>query len=155
MRIRRARTGTVLLIVAAVGLAACGSGTSSKATSVTTETRVIAVDMTAMAFQPANLNVTAGETIKFVFTNRDTVDHDAFIGDAAAQTDHAMKMNATGSAGDHAMGAMTTTGADDVTVKPGKTATLTMTFDRAGTTLIGCHEVGHYEAGMKATVTVT
>ena len=61
-----------------------------------------------------------------------------------------MEMNATGSnANGHDM-------ANDggISVKPGKTGKLTMTFQQAGMLEIGCHEPGHYEAGMKATVNV-
>ncbi len=32
---------------------------------------------------------------------------------------------------------------------------ITWTFTKAGTTLYGCHEPGHYVAGMKGTITVT
>lgn len=39
------------------------------------------------------------------------------------------------------------------TVDPGATEDLTATFDRTGTFIIGCHQPGHFEAGMKATVT--
>jgi uncharacterized cupredoxin-like copper-binding protein len=48
-------------------------------------------------------------------------------------------------------------GGDDpaVTVEPGKTEELTTRFDDAGTYEIGCHEPGHYAAGMKITITVT
>lgn len=41
-----------------------------------------------------------------------------------------------------------------VTVKPGSTRTLVHRFGTDETMLIGCHQPGHYEAGMKATVTV-
>jgi uncharacterized cupredoxin-like copper-binding protein len=47
-------------------------------------------------------------------------------------------------------------GSDDaLTVEPGKTGELQHTFDAAGETLIGCHEPGHYEAGMRVAVTVS
>jgi uncharacterized cupredoxin-like copper-binding protein len=44
---------------------------------------------------------------------------------------------------------------DTVEVKPGTTGELTVTFDKAGDVLIGCHQPGHYPAGMRATVTVS
>ena len=44
--------------------------------------------------------------------------------------------------------------ADAVTVEPGESGSITTTFDESGTVLIGCHEPGHWEAGMKATVSV-
>jgi uncharacterized cupredoxin-like copper-binding protein len=43
---------------------------------------------------------------------------------------------------------------DGITVDPGKTGELTHTFDRTGTVEIGCHQPGHYAAGMKLAVTV-
>jgi len=45
--------------------------------------------------------------------------------------------------------------ADAIVVEPGETGTLTHTFDDAGTVEIGCHQPGHYGAGMKIAVTVT
>ena len=39
--------------------------------------------------------------------------------------------------------------------EPGKSGDLTYRFDEAGTYEIGCHEPGHYAAGMKITVNVT
>ena len=73
--------------------------------------------------------------------------HDAFIGDEAAQAEHEQEMRDGGSM-HH--------GGDDkgVTVKPGKTASLTHTFKGGETLLIGCHQAGHYQAGMKVNVTV-
>jgi uncharacterized cupredoxin-like copper-binding protein len=41
-----------------------------------------------------------------------------------------------------------------ITVEPGKAGQLTHTFDKTGTVEIGCHEPGHYAAGMKIAVTV-
>ena len=66
------------------------------------------------------------------------------------------KMPGGGMPGMGDMGGMHHEGADTaVTVNPGETKDLTTTFDRAGTVIIGCHQPGHYEAGMKATVTVS
>ena len=41
-----------------------------------------------------------------------------------------------------------------LSLKAGETGSLSMTFADAGSLLIGCHEPGHYDAGMKATLTV-
>ena len=103
------------------------------------------------AFEPDHLEVTEGETVRFVFTNHGAVAHDAFIGDTDAQADHEAEMRrrrATGHGhGDH--------GADEaVTVEPGERGELTHTFDDAGTIEIGCHQPGHYDAGMKVAMKV-
>ena len=37
---------------------------------------------------------------------------------------------------------------------PGESGTLTYTFEEAAEMMVGCHEPGHYEAGMVAPVTV-
>lgn len=144
--------GIALLTVAGLTLAACGGsahdgiGTGSSAVS----SRTINIQMTDLAFTPDAIAVASGETVTFVFTNNGQVDHDAFIGDAAAQSAHGMEMNSTGgnANGHH----MANNGA--ISVKPGKTGKLSMTFERAGLLEIGCHEPGHYEAGMKTTVDV-
>lgn len=104
--------------------------------------------MKNVAYSPATLSVTRGERVTFELKNEDAVRHDAYVGDAAAQAEHEKKMRSGGGHGGHG-------GGGAVTVEPGKTATLTHTFDKAGTFEVGCHEPGHYGAGMKIVVTVT
>ena len=43
---------------------------------------------------------------------------------------------------------------DGLTVMPGKMASTTTSFPATGMLEIGCHEPGHYEAGMKVVLTV-
>ena len=59
--------------------------------------------------------------------------------------------------GNGAMGGMSHGGSDAeaITVEPGKTGSLTRTFDEAGTVVLGCHEPGHYASGTKATINVS
>lgn len=139
---RRAATfaGAALLLLAP----ACG-GEGAPATSP----QVVEVEMRDIAYDPTELTADEGETVRFVFRNVGKVDHDAFIGDEAAQADHEADMGAD-------EGAMQHDGGDDeaITVAPGEKGELTYTFDEAGTMLIGCHEPGHYAAGMKIIVTV-
>ena len=88
-----------------------------------------------------------------MFNNTGAVEHDAFIGDAAAQAAHEEEMNPSDgmsssssmSSGD--MGSDTTMDSDmgsqddgdGITVKPGETGELTYTFNKPGTVEIGCH----------------
>ncbi|MBA3652683.1 MAG: hypothetical protein H0W70_00655 [Actinobacteria bacterium] len=104
--------------------------------------------MRDIAFLPSRISVTKGETVKFLFRNTGSTDHEAFIGDAAAQEVHESDMGNADGGMHHAM-----KGA--VTVGPGKTRSLTHRFAKAGRLLVGCHEPGHYNRGMKLTVTVT
>jgi uncharacterized cupredoxin-like copper-binding protein len=94
--------------------------------------------------------VRAGETVKFVFHNKGQIVHDAFLGDEAAQADHEKEMRGGGS-GDMNMHG----GGDGIKVEPGKTGELSHTFKAGESLVIGCHEAGHYQAGMKLPVTVS
>lgn len=115
--------------------------------------RTVEVEMTDNAFEPTSLEVQEGETVKFVFDNTGEVAHDAYIGDAEAQADHEDEMREAEMGEDDGMGH----GGDGeaITVEPGDTGELVHTFDEAGTIEIGCHEAGHYAAGMKIDVTVS
>lgn len=125
-------------------LAACGdSGGSSASNNAGGQT--IQIEMRDIAFAPTEASVAKGEAVTFVFTNSGKVAHEAFVGDEQTQMDHEQAMMD---------GAMDHGGADVLTVDPGKSGTLTHTFDEVGTFEIGCHEPGHYDAGMKLTVTV-
>jgi uncharacterized cupredoxin-like copper-binding protein len=104
------------------------------------------VQMRDIAFEPAELEVEQGETIVFRFHNRGDLVHDAFVGDARAQEEHAEEMASDDS---HAHGD------SGVTVKPGQSAELTHHFEDLGTVWIGCHQPAHYDAGMKVRITVT
>ncbi len=99
------------------------------------------------AFEPTEITAKPGETIRFVFDNSGKVTHDAFIGDGDAQDKHADEM-ADASGMHHG-------GGEGILVDAGKRGELIHTFDKAGSFEIGCHQPGHYEAGMKVVVTVT
>lgn len=168
----------VLATAIALTAAACGGDDSGTVSSDSGE-RTVEIEMRDIAYAPDQVDAKVGETIRFVFENTGAVNHDAFIGDEEAQAEHEESMNSDSMAEDGAdddMGA--TDGADDesgamdgaddesgamghggddggITVEPGDTGELTHTFEEAGTILIGCHEPGHYDAGMVVTVEVT
>lgn len=141
-----------LLTIATVitALAACGGGDDASTSDGSTGAdRTVEINMVDIAFEPDTLEVSRGETVRFVFTNRGTAPHDAFIGDADAQAEHEAEMRESdddhnGHDGD----------ADAITVEPGATGELTHTFEERGTVEIGCHQPGHYEAGMTIEVAV-
>ena len=151
MRILRSAALAVAMVVA---LTACGGGSDDTADGGDddAQARTVAVDMVDTAFEPATLQVAPGETVRFRFTNKGKVAHDAFIGDTDAQADHEAEMREGdgghgGGHGGDAEGA--------ITVEPGDTGELVHTFDDAGTVEVGCHQPGHYTGGMKITVEVT
>jgi uncharacterized cupredoxin-like copper-binding protein len=145
------------LVIAVIGMTliatACGSDDATKSPSDSPTSRTVEIEMRDMAFSPDRVTVPAGETVRLVFTNTGEAVHDAFIGDEDAQNRHEMEMVENADAGhsdDH----------DDsdegaITVDPGDTGTLTHTFEAGDALLIGCHQPGHYAAGMKLTIDVT
>lgn len=140
-----------LLIPIAAGLLvlpACGDDTTSSSTP-DTDIRTVEIEMVDIGFEPDTIEVTSGETVRFVFTNTGAVAHDAFIGDAAAQADHEAEMR-DGDMDGHGRHGDT----DAVTVKPGDSGEFTHTFDGDGPVQIGCHQEGHYDAGMRIQVEV-
>lgn len=98
-----------------------------------------------MRYAPDAVTVKAGDKVTFVLRNEGVIVHEFFVGTEEEQVDHAAEM---------ALGGMGHGHDNALSLKAGETGSLTMTFAKAGSLLIGCHEPGHYEAGMKATVTV-
>lgn len=113
--------------------------------------QTVDITITDGAFQPRQLSFPAGTTVKFVFANKSTTMHEALIDDAAGHDEHEKMMKEHPDMhhppGDEA---------NIVDVEPGKTATLTHTFDKKGTMIIGCHkQPNHYARGERTTITVT
>jgi uncharacterized cupredoxin-like copper-binding protein len=99
----------------------------------------------AMRFAPDPITVKAGEEVTFVVKNDGVIVHEFFVGTEEEQVDHAAEMAAGGMGHGHH---------NALSLQAGETGSLAMTFDDAGSLLIGCHEPGHYDAGMTATLTV-
>lgn len=149
MHHRRLKMRVAAVAVLALVAAACGSDDDGgAATRAADNERTIDIEMVDIAFKPEKLTVKKGETVAFRFTNAGKAPHDAFIGDTDAQKDHEEKMRKSSGAHHGAE----TKGA--ITVDPGETGTLKHAFDEAGEVEIGCHQPGHYEAGMKIDVNV-
>jgi uncharacterized cupredoxin-like copper-binding protein len=133
-------------------VAACGDDDASTGAPGGDATRTIEIQMVDIAFEPETIDVEAGETVRFVFTNDGEVAHDAYIGDTAAQDDHEAEMRDAD--GDEHGGGHGDDDPDALTVEPGDTGELIHTFTDPGTIEIGCHQPGHYDAGMKIDVEV-
>lgn len=145
------RGGPAVLAAALVGLllAACGgdSGGGSEGGVTGLEPgsdadRTVEMVMTEFAYAPDEVTVPADTPIRFVFPNQGKVQHEGAIG-TLADNEAVEKDRAT---------------APDlptVRVPAGGTGALVVRFDRPGTFVVGCHELGHWAAGQRATVTVT
>lgn len=147
-----------LLTVALVGgagllLLGCGGDND------TASGQVMDITMTDNAYQPTQLSVPKGETVTLRFVNEGTVRHEAVLGDTAQQERHHEEMSASTMNDNMDMDHGDDNGDDSevedaVTVEPGKTGSITTMFDESGAVIIGCHEPGHWEAGMMATINV-
>ncbi|GBC87254.1 Auracyanin-B [bacterium HR12] len=135
-------------------LAACGGGDGSSNGSATDGIRTIEITaLDTLRFEPASVTVQAGETVRFVVTNAGQTVHDFFVGTEEEQMEHEREMQDMGDMGDMGHGdAQADTQA--LTLDPGETGELTMTFEEPGEVLYGCHQPGHYAGGMVGTITV-
>ncbi len=134
------------------GSTSTGSGTIGSPGDPTKATRTVEIHAgDDLRFQPDAVQAKVGETITFKIVNVATVAHDFTIGDDAAQSKHEKEMRSMSSGASMDMSDSPTA----ITIAPGTTKEITWSFTKAGTTLYGCHEPGHYIAGMKGTVTVT
>lgn len=105
----------------------------------------------SLSFDPAEVEVTAGETITFRVANPGALPHEFVIGDQATQDEHEAEMMAMMEDG----GEMTMEDeANAINLDPGETKEVTWRFTESGTVLFGCHQPGHYAGGMKGTITI-
>lgn len=134
-------TALALIAAACGGDGGIGTGTESSPRTI----EVAALD--ALTFEPATVEVAAGETIRFVVTNEGETDHELVVGDDEMQS----------MAEEQAMEGMHghTDAMASLPLAPGETAEATITFDESGELRYACHVEGHYEDGMVGTISVT
>jgi uncharacterized cupredoxin-like copper-binding protein len=109
--------------------------------------RTVAVDMNDnMRFNPANIAVKRGETVKFVVANSGKLKHEMVLGSVKELKEQAELMRK--------FPAMEHADPNQVTVAPGKTRELIWQFAKSGTVDFGCLQPGHYEAGMTGKIAV-
>jgi uncharacterized cupredoxin-like copper-binding protein len=130
-----------LLVAGASGLDTGGHSTAA--------VRTVEVSMTdELTFEPDEITVAPGETVRFVVTNTGESVHEFLIGDEGQQAEFEDEM-ASGEEMDH-------DARSGVSVDPGRTETFDYTFDDSDQVLLaGCHEPGHYAGGMVATIEVS
>lgn len=148
-RIGLALGASLLLLPAACG---ASGGTSQSSPSPLHVTAVgphlVEIQMTDdLRFVPDRIRVDVGQTVKFLATNRSSAEHEFFLGDAAAQDEHEAEMRAGTNANMHFR-------PDDMVLMPGSSNQLTYTFAKLGELIFGCHQPGHYVAGMRGTIEV-
>lgn len=151
----------VLWVCCSLFIVSCGGEGSPDAAGGGT---VVDVVMKEMRFIPDHFRFRVGEVVTFRFHNEGKVRHEAVIGDQAAQ-------DAAVAAMDAMSGSPTTVGGargrsrtaighpgmglpNVVSVEPGEVGTIVFQFAKAATLLMQCHEAGHLEGGMAATIEI-
>lgn len=99
-----------------------------------------------MRFTPAQIDVKAGETIRFFIKNTGKLQHEMVIGSLADLKAHAEEMRK--------MPGMQHVEPNMITLNAGQRGGLVWTFDQAGTVDFACLIPGHMEAGMAGKVRV-
>jgi uncharacterized cupredoxin-like copper-binding protein len=152
----RLSRGTLLaasvLAAATLALTACtsdaprDSGYGAPGDPATADRVVEVVASDNFRFTPSEVVVSPGETVTFRVINEGALTHDFTLGDEAAQQRHAEEMAAGhGGHGDQP---------NVLGLAPGTTGEITWMFPDSGIVLIGCHEPGHYDAGMRGTIRI-
>ncbi len=129
--------------------------------------RTVEVKMGDIFFEPKNIDVKPGETVRFVLRNEGTLLHEFNIGKAAAHAAHQKEMAAMFQNGslsptgkgqamsdmDHSMVGMKMDGMahndpNSVLIEPGTTKELVWTFSKSTGLEFACNVPGHYQSGM-------
>jgi uncharacterized cupredoxin-like copper-binding protein len=167
---------TMAIVIAGGGIASSAIAAEDVGSAGTLEApRDIVITMTdELRFDPDVVSVASGETVRFVLENPTAAAHDFTLGSLEAQELHNAQMAAGMTHDDEAMDHDEEMMADDeamdhdeeadhereaglpapVTIAPGETVTVIATFNDPGEILIGCHQPGHWEAGMRGTITI-
>ena len=149
MKLRLISSALLLCIASAVAYAhGDDEGTAiGKPGNTTKVTRTVSVGMSdTMRFNPSQVTVRSGETIRFVVKNAGKIRHEMMLGTEAGLKDHAALMRKFPEM-EHAE-------PNAVTVEPGKSAQMIWQFTKAGVVDFACLEPGHYEAGMAGKIAV-
>ena len=103
----------------------------------------VVVDIEHSSFEPADLRVARGTTVRFVVVNHDPINHELIVGPDSVHERHR-----DGTEAEHG------DVPGEVSVGPLERAVTSYTFDEVGTIQMACHLPGHYAYGMRAEVTV-
>ena len=108
--------------------------------------RTVDVTIHFSHFDLASLEVSPGETVRFVVTNTDPIDHEFLVGDAQMQQIHEAGTEASHGARP-----------GEISVPAGATVETTFTFpdQLAPGWEFACHLPGHYAYGMHGPITMT
>ncbi len=125
------------------GAGAADAGGGSIAAPAPPPTRTVHIRIHFSQFDPTDIDVEPGQTIRFVVENTDPIDHEFIVGDEQVQLAHE-----AGTEAHHPPRP------GEISIAPGETVVTTVTFPSTGSVLFGCHLPGHYAYGMRGTITI-
>jgi uncharacterized cupredoxin-like copper-binding protein len=119
-------------------------------------TRTVAIDMTDdMRYAPPAVDVKQGDTVRFVVVNKGGTAHELVLGTKAEIDKHAKAMKSAPVSAEHASHMHHMHASPSmVHLEAGKSGEIVWRFTPAGTFEYACLLPGHYEAGMKGSITV-
>lgn len=123
---------------------AVGIGVPGDAGKVTRTVEISMLD--TMRFQPAQIKVKAGETVRFVVSNQGKLKHEMSLGTMQQLREHAKVMAKNPDMEHHEAGSLS--------LQPGGKGEIIWHFDSAGKVDFACLYPGHFSAGMKGQVRV-
>ena len=108
---------------------------------------ILVTETDTMQLEFDRTDIKFGETVKFVVTNKGTMQHEFSLGDTPYQLAHAEMMKKYPTMKHNGI-------SNAVTLAAGETKTIVWRFPKKGVKNIefACQEAGHYEAGMKKTI---
>ena len=121
-------------------------------------TRTLAIEAIEIAFSIEAIEVKAGETIRFVLTNKGEQPHELTIGDepyqevAREMMTHMAEMGMDLASAEHT--AQHASAGNTVVVPVGETKEIVWTFSKPGRFEFSCNMPGHAEVGMKGPIAV-
>lgn len=141
---RLALVGGLMLSIGVAGMAAAWAVGPERGTGTDVPPGAVVIGMRYSAFTRTELTVAAGVPLTIVLENRDPIDHEWLVGDAAFHQRHR-----SGTDAHHGEAP------DEVSVPAGTTATTTVTFQLPGEYRFICHLPGHEAYGMVGVIRVT
>lgn len=140
------RIAVLLAVLLALVLTACGGASQPAAPAASSGLEEVVVTVgSQLTFNPATIELTAGQPVRLVLKNEGALEHDLTIDQIGIETDEPAE-SSHGTGGVHA----------DLHVHavPGKTAERTFTPETSGTYTFYCTIPGHKEGGMVGSLTV-
>lgn len=156
----------LLLAIAPTTAMAADPSPAGRIGDKTKVTRTVKIDMTEYSFSQQQLEFKAGETVKFILSNKGKLKHEMTIGTPEEQEAHRKAMEdmsdnahaGHGGHGDHGThdhhGMDHDMPAGAIHVDPGQTKEFVWQFTSAATLQFACNYPGHADLGMEGKIAV-